>query len=286
MNNFLCLRKGPALALAGSLLLAAPAFGQETAAKAPAALSLELALGGTLVCFLLFLLLTFLLMALWPLLPLLFQFYDHPDRRASVMARFIHLFRGDTRLFTGKINDTLMEDHSYDGIHEFDNDLPPWWKYMFYATAVFAVVYLVNYHVLNGPLQLEEYQAEMQQAALLQPAGGAGNANEKTDFQPLADAARLEAGKAAYVQNCAACHGQNGEGVVGPNLTDEYWLHGGGVNEIFKTIKYGVTSKGMVAWQGKLSDDQTLEVTSFILSVQGSKPANAKAPQGEKIQRP
>jgi cytochrome c oxidase cbb3-type subunit 3 len=176
-----------------------------------------------------------------------------------------------------------MEDHSYDGIHEFDNDLPPWWKFMFYATAVFAVIYLFNFHVFhNGQLQTQEYETEMQQAALFHPSGGAGNANEKTNYKALTDASKIEAGHAAFTQNCAACHGQKGEGVVGPNLTDEYWLHGGDVNEVFKTIKYGVTSKGMVAWQGKLSDDQILEVASYILSIQGTNPANAKAPQGEK----
>ena len=85
-----------------------------------------------------------------------------------------------------------------------------------------------------------------------------------------------------YADYCAACHGQEGQGVVGPNLTDEFWLHGGDVNDVFKVVKYGVTSKGMVAWQKKLSDDQILEVSSYILSLKGSNPANAKAPQGEK----
>lgn len=269
--------------MALALLLTLPALGQETTAEKEAPASLELVLGGSLVLFLFLLLLIFLLMAFVQLLPLMIKFYDHPERRHSAMARLVHLFRGDTAVFTGQAKDVLMEDHSYDGIHEFDNDLPPWWKAMFYATAVFAVVYLVNFHVLSGPLQIDEYEAEMKQAALLKPAGGEGNAQEKTDYKVLTDAARLEAGKAAYLQNCAACHGQNAEGMVGPNLTDEYWLHGGEVNEVFKTIKFGVTSKGMVAWQGKLSDDQILEVSSYILSVQGSNPANAKAPQGEQV---
>jgi cytochrome c oxidase cbb3-type subunit III len=282
MNNFVRNSTRPALILA-ALLLALPTFAQQAATdKKAAAPSLELVLGGGIALFLAGLLLVFLLMTFLRLLPLLLTFYDHPARRQSAMARFLNLFRGDTQVFTGQARDVLMEDHSYDGIHEFDNDLPPWWKYLFYATAVFAVVYLVNFHVFSGPLQLAEYEAEMQQAALLKPAGGEGNANEKTNFKPLTEAPRLEAGKATYLQNCAACHGQNAEGMVGPNLTDEYWLHGGEVNEIFKTVKYGVTSKGMVAWQGKLSDDQILEVASFILSVQGSNPANAKAPQGEK----
>jgi cytochrome c oxidase cbb3-type subunit III len=284
MNNLVlnCIR--PAVALVGPLLLAGSAFGQEAAAapEKAAAPSLELVLGGGIALFLAGLLLVSLLMTFLQLLPLLHKFYDHPARRQSAMARFLNLFRGDTQVFTGQARDVLMEDHSYDGIHEFDNDLPPWWKYLFYATAVFAVVYLANFHVFSGPLQQAEYEAEMQQAALLKPAGGEGNANEKTNFKPLTEAPRLEAGKGAYLQNCAACHGQNAEGMVGPNLTDEYWLHGGEVNEVFKTVKYGVTSKGMVAWQGKLSDDQILEVASYLLTLQGTKPANAKAPQGEK----
>lgn len=215
-------------------------------------------------------------------LPFLRNFYAHPAREHSLMAKLVNLSGGNTTLLTGKAKDVLMEDHDYDGIHEFDNDLPPWWKALFYVTAVFAVVYLVNFHVLGGKLQTAEYEAEMQQAALLKPATGAGNPNEKTDYKPLTDKAQLEAGHAAYTANCAACHGQNGEGMVGPNLTDEYWLHGGDVNALFKTIKYGVTSKGMVAWQGKLSDDQIVEVASYILTLQGTNPANAKAPQGEK----
>ncbi|HSI91419.1 MAG TPA: c-type cytochrome, partial [Adhaeribacter sp.] len=106
--------------------------------------------------------------------------------------------------------------------------------------------------------------------------------NAKTDYKVLTEASAIENGKALYAQNCAACHGQQGEGTVGPNLADEYWLHGGDVNDIFRTIKFGVTSKGMVAWDKKLSKDQILEVSSYILTLQGTNPPNGKAPQGEK----
>ncbi|WP_051359977.1 cbb3-type cytochrome c oxidase N-terminal domain-containing protein [Adhaeribacter aquaticus] len=276
------------LAWGGGSLLAVPALAQEAASEVPKAadsgladLPVTLILGGTIAAFILLLLLIFLLINFIMALPFLFKFYGHPTRQNSAMARFIFLFRGDTTTFTGKAADILMEDHSYDGIHEFDNDLPPWWKALFYVTAVFAVIYLVNFHVMGGKLQTAEYEAEMQQAALLKPKNN-NNANEKTDYKPLTEAPKLEAGHSSFTQNCAACHGQNGEGMVGPNLTDEFWLHGGDVNDIFKTIKYGVTSKGMVAWQSKLSDDQILEVSSYILSIHGSNPANAKAPQGEK----
>ncbi|MBA9078989.1 MULTISPECIES: c-type cytochrome [Rufibacter] len=237
-----------------------------------------------LIGFLLVMVLVFLVMTFVQALPLLSHMYDKPALRNTAMARFIALLRGDTSTITGKHKDILMEDHSYDGIHEFDNDLPPWWKYTFYVTIVFGVAYLLHYHVFSsGNLQLAEYEAEVQQAALLNPSGGEeGNVNEVTNFTALTESAKLEAGKAAFIQNCAACHGQEGQGVVGPNLTDEFWLHGGDVNDVFKVVKYGVTSKGMVAWQKKLSDDQILEVSSYILSLKGSNPANAKAPQGEK----
>jgi len=272
--------------LSSCLLLSIPTFSQ-TPTPAPAGnaapLSLEWVLGMALAGLLLVLLLGGLLLVFVQMLPFLNQFYDQPDRRETLMGRFIGLFHRDARLFTGKSSNFLMEDHSYDGIQEYDNDLPPWWKYMFYATIVFGGVYLLNFHVFkSGQLQTQEYESEMQEAALFLPKTDGGNANEKTDYKVLTDAAKLEAGHGTYTQNCAACHGQNAEGMVGPNLTDEFWLHGGDVNDIFKTIKFGVTSKGMVAWQGKLSDDQILEVSSYILSLQGSNPANAKAPQGDK----
>ncbi|WP_207432021.1 c-type cytochrome [Sabulibacter ruber] len=269
----------------------APADGNKGAEAAPAAASFSwkalpplTQVLVVIISFLLLLVFGFLFVILVQALPILSQVCDKPALRNTAMARFIALLRGDTSTITGTHKDILMEDHTYDGIFEFDNDLPPWWKYTFYVTIVFGVAYLLHYHVFqSGTLQIAEYEAEIQQAALLNPSGGSeGNVNEVTNFKPLTEAPKLEAGKAAFVQNCAACHGAEGQGVVGPNLTDEFWLHGGDVNDIYKTIKYGVTSKGMVAWQKKLSDDQILEVSSYILSIQGSKPANAKAPQGEK----
>ncbi|WP_192821831.1 cbb3-type cytochrome c oxidase N-terminal domain-containing protein [Rufibacter sp. LB8] len=295
MKTNFTLSSKPALALAGAWLLSLPSWAQEAATAAAPEAAPEsmfgipgLSTAGLLVLCLTGLLLTAVLvlggMVFVQSLPLLEKLYARPGLEHSFMARLIALLRGDAQLLTGKATDVVLDDHDYDGIHEFDNDLPPWWKYSFYATIVFSVVYLLNYHVWGGKLQDAEYQHEMQQAALLQPKDGSGNAQEVTNFKPLTDAALLEAGHATYTQNCAACHGQNGEGMVGPNLTDEFWLHGGDVNDVFKVIKYGVTSKGMVAWQSKLSDDQILEVSSYLLSLQGTKPANGKAPQGEKYE--
>lgn len=214
--------------------------------------------------------------------PMLGDSIHDEDFRNSLAGRLVFLMRGDVTLVTGKAKNEIHSQHDFDGIQEYDNDLPPWWKTMFYVTIVFAIGYMLHYHVfMSGPLQAEEYEMEMQEAALF-ASKTEDDPNAVTDYKPLTDAVALESGKSIYAANCAACHGTEGQGTVGPNLTDEYWLHGGEVNEIFKTVKFGVPAKGMVPWQGKLSKDQMLEVSSYILSLKGSNPANAKEPQGEK----
>ncbi|WP_244535939.1 cbb3-type cytochrome c oxidase N-terminal domain-containing protein [Hymenobacter psychrotolerans] len=233
-----------------------------------------------LIFLLLVLLLTFVGIAV-QMRPQLRKVYELPTVRHSWSGRVLGLLVGDATLVKGEVRDELL-DHDYDGIHEFDNDLPPWWKYSFYATILFAVAYVGYYHVAQaGPLQGAEYETEMRQAALL-VSPDADDPNKLTTYQALATPADLSEGKSIYASNCAACHGQSAEGKVGPNLTDEYWLHGGEVNHVYKTVKFGVTSKGMVAWKGKLSGKQILQVSSYILSLQGTKPAGAKEPQGEK----
>ncbi|RYF88558.1 MAG: c-type cytochrome, partial [Chitinophagaceae bacterium] len=208
---------------------------------------------------------------------------DEKSLEKSWAMRWLALFSGDTRALTGKHKDVVMEGHDYDGIVEFDNDLPPWWKYMFYISILWAGAYLIYYHVTEtGDLQTAEYHAEMQAAALI-ASQNVDDPSAKTDFKVLTEATALEEGKKIFAQNCAACHGQSGEGTVGPNLTDEFWLHGGDVNDVFKTVKFGVPAKGMVAWNKKLNKEQILQVSSYILSLQGTKPANAKEPQGEKV---
>jgi len=183
----------------------------------------------------------------------------------------------------------ILMDHEYDGIMELDNKLPPWWLYMFYFTIIFGVVYLGYYQFSTGPSQLDEYNTEMalaeeQKAAFL--ASAANNVDEST-AELLTDATSLTNGKEKFETLCIACHAQSGGSTqnppgVGPNLTDEYWLHGGGIKNIFKTIKYGVPAKGMISWEAQLSPKQIQEVASYIISLQGSNPENAKEPQGEK----
>ncbi|RYZ26585.1 MAG: c-type cytochrome, partial [Chitinophagaceae bacterium] len=167
-------------------------------------------------------------------------------------------------------------DHDYDGIQELDNSLPPWWKYGFYASVVFSVVYLLIYQVWNiGQNPEQEYQTEMAIATkqIEEYRKKAGDmVDEKT--VTLADAKGIEEGAKIYQTTCIACHGGKGEGGVGPNLTDKFWLHGGTINDVFKTIKYGVPEKGMQAWEKTYSPSQIKNIASYIKSIAGSNPPN------------
>ena len=176
--------------------------------------------------------------------------------------------------------------HDYDGIRELDNRLPPWWLYGFYVTIIFAVVYLWRYHVSHtAPSSKEELQiamneAEEQKALYLKKS--ANNVDENT--VKLLTGADIENGQKIFMQNCSPCHGKAAEGIVGPNLTDDYWLHGGSIKDVFKTIKYGWPEKGMRSWKDELSPIQIAQVASYIKSTHGSNPPNAKAKQGELYQ--
>jgi mono/diheme cytochrome c family protein len=248
--------------------------------------------------------------------------------------------------------------HSFDGIQEFDNDLPGWWKWLFYISIAFAVVYMLHYHVFNtGDLSRAEYMKEMNpnysatldaaSGGLLTPyqspflaneenlsprvraeiarmsdatfeqsvmrsmskanaqqleklksafpdiyktystggftAGGSAASNEPTIAAPLKDAASLAAGKQIFETQCFTCHGKLGEGLIGPNMCDEYWIHGGTLPDVIRTIRKGVPEKGMITWERTLNPDQINQVASFImLKLQGTTPPNAKAPQGDK----
>lgn len=178
----------------------------------------------------------------------------------------------------------IMLDHNYDGIKELDNHLPPWWLGMFYGGIAFGIVYLLAYHVWDwAPLQSEEYMAEMVQAEEEVQAYKATLAMsiDENNVELIKDEAELAAAKEIYTAKCVACHGAMGEGGVGPNLTDAYWLHGGDISSIFSTIKYGVPQKGMIAWESQLKPDEMQSLTSYILTFQGTNPPNAKEPQGD-----
>ncbi|WP_159951612.1 cbb3-type cytochrome c oxidase N-terminal domain-containing protein [Polaribacter septentrionalilitoris] len=180
----------------------------------------------------------------------------------------------------------IVLDHNYDGIRELDNSLPPWWVYMFYATIVFAVVYLVRFHVLDGNDQATEYKLAVAEAkAALKEYQKSAPADLITadNVTLLTDAKDLGRGKAVFNLNCASCHLADGGGSIGPNLTDEYWILGGGIKNVFTTIaKGGRDGKGMIAWDKTLKSADIAKVASYVISLQGTTPAKAKAPQGDK----
>lgn len=178
----------------------------------------------------------------------------------------------------------LILDHDFDGIKELNNKIPPWFMAIFYGSMIWAVIYMVDFHVLgSGNVQEDEYAAEVAIAELekeiLNKSGTL--VNEETVTR-LDDVAALSSGKDIFIKSCAACHGMNGEGLVGPNFTDDYWIHGGGIKDLFKTVKYGVPQKGMISWQTLLDPTQMQEVSSYILSLRGTNPENQKGPEGKK----
>jgi len=216
-------------------------------------------------------------------------------------------------------NDGRLLDHEYDGIQELDNDLPRWWLWMFYASIAIAVVYMLYFHVLNiGYLSADEYNREMDPGYIrvqdheptyfgivpryrsplaavhgdIAPAdvsvsGGTlvpfSRESDTTTYLAPVDDASLASGKNTYLMNCSSCHGKLGEGGIGPNLTDDYWLHGDDFSSVVKSVRYGYPAKGMVPWLGTLQPDEILRASSFVMTLRGTNPPNPKAPEGELV---
>jgi cytochrome c oxidase cbb3-type subunit 3 len=171
--------------------------------------------------------------------------------------------------------------HEYDGIRELNNRLPPWWIYGFYLTIVFAIVYLWRYHVSHtAPLSKEEYEIAVQKAdeKVKDYLKQKGDAIDENTVKILGETDVIE-GKRMFQTSCVSCHNEGGAGNVGPNLTDDYWMHGGDIKSVFKTIKYGINA--MPTWQNSYSNKQIAQLSSYVKSLHGTNPANAKAPQGE-----
>lgn len=173
--------------------------------------------------------------------------------------------------------------HSYDGIHELNNITPPWFKVAFILSIIVAFGYLYRYHVAkSAPLPIEEYNIAMAEAKVEHETylkQQASNVDENTVTMLAADG--IAAGAELFKTNCVACHGNAGQGGVGPNLTDEYWLHNGGIKDVFKSIKYGWKDKGMQPWESNFSPVQIQQLASFVKSLKGTKPAGGKEPQGD-----
>jgi cytochrome c oxidase cbb3-type subunit 3 len=213
-------------------------------------------------------------------------------------------------------------DHEYDGIRELDNNLPTWWLWLFYITIIISVVYMLYYHVFHiGYSSADQYRAEIdptfvragaaeqrilgmfpeyhsplhshrQDLTPWQRARAGGQIvqyvemtaeSDTATYVAVTDPARLDNGREIFVKNCAQCHGSLGEGGIGPNLTDRYWIHGTDMDAVAKSVKFGYPAKGMIPWRGVLSPDQIINVASYALTLKGTNPPSQKEPQGELI---
>jgi cytochrome c oxidase cbb3-type subunit 3 len=178
----------------------------------------------------------------------------------------------------------LLMDHDYDGIKELDNNLPPWWVYLFYGCIVFAVVYLVRFEIMGAPNQETELKNEMAQAKIevAEYMKTAPDLMDEKTVTLLTDPADLAEGKVIFTTNCVACHRADAGGQIGPNLTDDHWILGGGIKNVFHTlVNGGRDGKGMIAWKGTLKPKEMQKVASYVLSLRGSNPKDPKAPDGE-----
>lgn len=178
----------------------------------------------------------------------------------------------------------ILLDHNYDGIQELDHPLPQWWQGVFYATIVFGVIYFVYFMLAGGPTQKQELERDLETIAKLAPAPTASGDLESKIMSVLGDEATRAAGRVVFEGKCVACHGDKGQGIIGPNLTDRFWIHGDGTPvAILKVVTEGVAEKGMPPWGPILSPDETMQVVVFVASLQGTNPAGGKPPEGNEV---
>jgi cytochrome c oxidase cbb3-type subunit 3 len=186
-------------------------------------------------------------------------------------------------------NEPRLIDHNYDGIQEYDNPLPRWWVYLFWATIVFAVLYLFNVPGIGvGKGRIADYNADMaaakERVAAVELAGG-GPPSPDALAAAATDRGVIAEGKAVYTANCVACHKADGGGMIGPNLTDDFWVHGGTLPEVRNTVDQGVLAKGMPQWGKVLRPEQVTAAAAYVMTLQGTNPPNAKAPEGVQVPR-
>lgn len=178
----------------------------------------------------------------------------------------------------------ILLDHNYDGIEEFDHPLPKWWLVTFYGTMIFAAIYVGYYHFGSGHLQEAELESDMAAIQKLAPPPASADELAAKAVAMMSDGAAMEAGKVSYLGKCAACHGNLGEGGIGPNLADDFWIHGDGQPaSVIKVIAEGVPEKGMPTWAAIIPPEETAQLTAFIASFKGTNPPNPKAPEGTEI---
>ncbi len=176
-----------------------------------------------------------------------------------------------------------LTGHNYDGIEEFDNPLPSWWLVTFLVTIQFGFLYWIHYEFGRAPTQLQELRQDLAQIKSQQNERPVPVDKNEELFALAKDSSALSQGRAVYAAKCAVCHGPELQGLVGPNLVDDYWLHGNRPSEIALVIRKGVLDKGMPSWSEMLSNDDIRNVVAFVISAQGSQPNNPKPPQGNKV---
>jgi len=179
----------------------------------------------------------------------------------------------------------IMMDENFDGIKELNNNIPPWFNILFIGSIIFAIIYMFDFHVLKtSPLQEDEFKSEVMAANLdKELLIKSGKLLTEATVVQLKDIGALNSGKETYTSKCSVCHGRFGEGLVGPNLTDNFWIHGNTIQNIFKVIRAGVPAKGMISWESQLSPQQIQEVASYIISLHGTNPPNGKKPEGQEF---
>lgn len=183
-----------------------------------------------------------------------------------------------------EFEDKLLE-HSYDGIQEYDNPMPRWWLLTFAGTIIFSVIYLFDVGpVGNGKGRIADYEADMKAFAAAHPAPTGDIAPEQLRAL-IADAGTIAKGQVVFTTSCASCHGPDGGGLIGPNLTDAFWIHGGQPTDVYKVVVNGVLEKGMPNWGKLLKPEQVQSVVAYVVSLQGTTPTNPKAPQGTEVAR-
>ena len=197
---------------------------------------------------------------------------------------FKNLMKKLTRTVPIEHEADVLLHHDYDGIKELDNNLPPWWLYLFYSCIIFGAIYLVRFEIMGGDNQEMELKKELAQAKIEveEYMKTAPDLMDEKTVTLLTDPADLAIGKEIFTTNCAACHRADAGGLIGPNLTVDYWILGGGIKNLFHTISNGGRDgKGMISWKGTLKPKEIQKVASYIISLRGSNPVDPKAPDGD-----
>ncbi len=173
-------------------------------------------------------------------------------------------------------------DHDFDGITELDNGVPPWFNYLFYGSILFGLAYMLHFHVLGGKLSIDEYEDQLAAASIERRIILANEGSiDENNLSVLTDDKSLTNGSGNFQKYCISCHAKDGGGIVGPNLTDQYWIHGASVQNVYAVIKNGVAAKGMISWQLVFTPKQIQELASYVLTLQGTTPLIPKKPEGE-----